>query len=141
MILLDTNVVSELMRSIPSPVVESWFDNQEPTHLFTSSISVAEILYGLRTMPDGRRRDSVSARFEGFLGGAFQQTILSFDEASARAYSNIRGARKEMGRPMSDFDAQIAAIARVNGLAIATRNVRDFEDCGLDLINPFSLKL
>ncbi len=137
MILLDTNVVSELMRRVPAKVVESWFDGQEPTQLFVYSVSVAEILFGLRTMPEGHRRDAMNARFEGFLGSAFQHSILDFDGAAARAYGDIRGARKEMGRPMSNFDAQIAAIARVHRFAVATRNVRDFEDMGLELINPF----
>ncbi|MFN3230921.1 MAG: type II toxin-antitoxin system VapC family toxin [Alphaproteobacteria bacterium] len=137
MILLDTNVVSELMRRVPSKVVESWFDGQEPTQLFVSSISIAEILFGLRTMPEGRKRDAMNARFEGFLRSAFQHSILDFDGSAARAYADIRGARQEMGRPMRNFDAQIAAVARANRLAVATRSIRDFEDVGLELINPF----
>ena len=137
MILLDTNIVSELIGSHPSNSVERWVDAHSPARLFTSATTIAEILYGLRIMPDGRRRQTLSTRFEGFAREIFGPRILSFDEAAARAYGEIRGRRKELGRPMSDFDGQIAAIARVNGLALATRNVRDFADIGLDLINPF----
>ena len=89
-------------------------------------------------MPDGERRRLLSDRFEQFLGAAFASRILSFDEDAARAYGEIRGYRRELGRPMSAFDGQIAAIAKTRGFAIATRNIRDFADCGLELINPFS---
>ncbi len=89
-------------------------------------------------MPDGRRRRLLSARFEQFVGTAFASRVLSFDEAAARAYGEIRGHRRELGRPMSAFDSQIAAIAKTRDCAVATRNVRDFEDCGLELINPFA---
>ncbi|MBI1181468.1 MAG: PIN domain-containing protein [Alphaproteobacteria bacterium] len=137
MILLDTNVVSELMSDRANPAVVAWIDAQQRTDLFVSSIAVAEILYGLRAMPAGRRRDGLSLRFEQFIREVFADRELGFDERAAKAYADIRGARKEMGRPMSNFDGQIAAIAQVHGLAIATRNTRDFEGAGLDLVNPF----
>lgn len=137
MILLDTNVVSELMDDAGSVTVSEWIDAQDPTGLFFSSVSLSEILYGLRTMPHGRRRDALRLSFERFVGDVFPQRVLAFDEAAARVYGDIRGARKEMGRPMANFDGQIAAIAQVHSLKLATRNTRDFEGIGLDLINPF----
>ena len=89
-------------------------------------------------MPDGRRRRLLADRFEQFLAAAFESRVLSFDEDAGRAYGEIRGHRRELGRPMSNFDGQIAAIARTKGLAVATRNIKDFEDCGLELMNPFA---
>ena len=137
MILLDTNVLSELMLMRPHSGVQAWFDVQISSNLHTSTITIAEILYGLRIMPAGQRRDGLRVRFEPFLREMFGHRILGFDEAAARGYGDIMGERKEMGRPMSIPDGQIAAIARANNLALATRNIRDFEGIGLDLINPF----
>ncbi len=138
MIVLDTNVVSEFMTAPPATAVQQWLNAQEAAGLFFTTISIAEISYGLRVMPDGRRRQLLMNRFEEFLSAAFESRILSFDEEAARAYGEIRASRWQRGRPMSDFDGQIAAIARTRGFAVATRNVKDFEDCGLRLVNPFS---
>lgn len=139
MIVVDTNVVSEFMTSPPAPPVQRWLNAQETANLFFTTISIAEISYGLRVMPDGRRRQLLVKRFEDFLAAAFDSRILSFDEDAGRAYGEIRAHRRDQGRPMSNFDGQIAAIARTRGFAIATRNIKDFEDCGLELINPFSV--
>lgn len=138
MIVVDTNVVSEFMVSPPAQTVLEWLNAQDAADLYLTTISIAEISFGLRVMPDGQRRRLLSDRFEQFLGAAFASRILSFDEDTARAYGEIRGHRRELGRPMSAFDGQIAAIARTRGFAMATRNIRDFADCGLELINPFS---
>jgi predicted nucleic acid-binding protein len=138
MIVVDTNVVSEFMVSPPAQSVLEWLNAQDAADLYLTTISIAEISFGLHVMPDGHRRRQLSDRFEQFLGAAFASRILPFDEDAARAYGEIRGHRREFGRPISAFDGQIAAIARKRGFAIATRNVRDFEDCGLELINPFS---
>lgn len=137
MILVDTNVVSELLLIKPTPAVSAWFDSEVPDNLITSSITIAEVVYGLRIMAKGRRRDVLRSSFDALVERVFQQRILSFDEDAAYIYADVVGARKEMGRPMSIPDGQIAAIARANHLALATRNVKDFEDCGLELINPF----
>ena len=137
MIVLDTNVVSEFMTSAPAEPVLAWLNDQDAAQLYFTSVSIAEIAFGLWVMPDGRRRRLLTDRFEQFLGTAFESRILSFDQDAARAYGEIRGHRQEQGHPVSNFDAQIAAIARTRGFAVATRNTRDFADCGLDLINPF----
>ena len=137
MIVLDTNVVSEFMTSLPAATVLAWLNAQDGSRIFLTTISVAEISFGLRVMADGQRRRFLAERFEQFLAIAFESRILPFDEVAARVYGEIRGYRREQGRPMSSFDAQIAAIAKANGFAIATRNIKDFEDCGLVLINPF----
>ena len=137
MIVLDTNIVSEFMTSPPAEPVTAWLNTQEATQLYFTTISIAEIGFGLRVMPAGRRRQLLTDRFERFLAAAFESRVLSFDEDAAHAYGEIRGHRKEQGRPMSNFDGQIAAIAKTQGFAVATRNTKDFEDCGLELINPF----
>jgi hypothetical protein len=136
-IVLDTNVVSEFMTSLPAAAVRAWLNAQDGSKIFLTTLSVAEISFGLRVMADGQRRRLLADRFEQFLVNAFESRILPFDEVAARVYGEIRGYRREQGRPMSSFDAQIAAIAKANGFAIATRNIKDFEDCGLVLINPF----
>jgi len=138
MIVLDTNVVSEFMTSPPAESVSAWLNAQNAAILYFTTISVAEISFGLRMMPDGKRRRLLASRFEQFIVAAFKSRILSFDENAARAYGEIRGHRKELGRPMSNFDGQIASIAKTRGFAIATRNIKDFENCELELINPFS---
>ena len=137
MIVLDTNIVSEFMTSPPAEPVTAWLNAQEVAQLYFTTISIAEIGFGLRVMPTGRRRQLLTDRFERFLAAAFESRVLSFDEGAARVYGEIRGHRKEQGRPMSNFDGQIAAIAKTQGFAVATRNTKDFEDCGLELINPF----
>lgn len=137
MIVLDTNVVSELMTSPPAETILKWLNAQDAVNLYLTTISIAEIGFGLRVMPDGRRRRLLTDRFEQFLAAAFATRILPFDESAARVYGEIRGLRRELGRPMSTFDGQIAAIARARGFSIATHNIKDFENCGVELINPF----
>jgi len=134
---LDTNVVSEFMTSPPAVPVLAWLNAQDASGLYFTTVSIAEIVYGLRVMPVGKRQRQLAQRFEQFLAAAFESRILSFDEGAARAYGEILGHRRELGRPISNFDGQIAAIARINGFAIATRNTRDFEECGVKLVNPF----
>jgi toxin FitB len=136
-IVLDTNVVSEFMTSPPAAPVLAWLNAQDAAGLYLTTITIAEIAFGLRAMPDGKRRQLLQDRFEQFLAQAFQSRILAFDEPAARAYGEIRGERRRQGRPMSAFDGQIAAIARTRDCAIATRNTRDFEGCGVVLIDPF----
>ena len=137
MILLDTNIVSAIMAPAPPPIVIDWLNRQETVTLYLSTITIAEIGYGLCVMRDGKRRRSLEDRFEKFVTDGFEQRILDFDERSARLYAEVMGRRKAIGRPLSVLDGQIASIARANDLAVATRNIRDFEECGLDLINPF----
>lgn len=137
MILLDTNVISEVMRQAPSENVLSWLNRHSNAGLLVSSISIAEICYGLRILPAGQRQHSLQIRFEQFIAEGFVGRIIAFDEPAARIYAEIMGLCKEKGRPMSLPDGQIAAIAKVNLLALATRNLTDFENCGIPLINPF----
>jgi len=137
MIVLDTNVVSEFMTSPPAPSVRAWLNNQATGGLYLTTISIAEIQFGLLALPEGNRRRPLAARFEQFVELAFGERILAFDEPAAHLYARIRAERRARGRPMSNFDAQIAAIARTNSFRRATRNVKDFEGCGVELINPF----
>ncbi len=137
MIVLDTNIISEFMTSQPNESVLEWLNTQDSMVLYLTTISIAEIGYGLRVMSNGRKRQLLDDRFKQFIETAFKSRILSFDEAAARVYGDIKGYRKEIGRPLSDLDGQIAAIARVKEFVVATRNIKDFEECGVELINPF----
>jgi toxin FitB len=138
MILLDTNVVSELMRPRPAAVVESWVGGQPVAAMFISAITEAELRYGLALLPEGRRQRRLLAQAEAMLGEDFAGRILPFDSAAAAAYAPIAAARRLAGRPMSQADAQIAAIAASRGAAIATRNVSDFAGCGLAVLDPWA---
>jgi hypothetical protein len=138
MILLDTNIVSEVMKTRPAEAVVAWLNGQDSEKLYVSSVTIGEITYGLRILPDGKRRAGLRERFERFVALAFEQRVLAYDESAARIYGDLMGDRKELGLPMSVPDGQIAAIARLNHLAVATRNVVDFENCGIDVVNPFA---
>jgi toxin FitB len=136
-IVLDTNIISEVMRPQPSSAVLAWLNQQHNPHLFITSVSIAEIGYGLRVLADGQRRRILQNRFEQFIAQGFEFRMLNFDKSAADTYAEIMGYRKELGSPMSFPDAQIAAITRSNHFNLATRNIKDFENCGLELINPF----
>lgn len=138
MFVLDTNVVSELMRPAPEPAVASWVAGLATATLFLTAITEAELRFGLAVMPPGRRRDGLAAGLEWMLRPGFANRILPFDSAAARAYAEIAAARRAAGRPVSYPDGQIAAIAHSRGMALATRNIRDFEDIGITLINPWT---
>lgn len=137
MIVPDTHVISEVMRPHPSETVVAWLNRQPGTNLFITSISLAEIGYGLRVLADGQRRRNLQNRFEQFVSQGFEYRILNFDAAAAQIYSEIMGYKKEIGSPMSFPDGQIAAITLANRFMLATRNIKDFNHCGLDLVNPF----
>ena len=137
MILLDTNIVSEVMKASPADNVLAWLNEQDSCKLYVSAITTGEIVYGLRILPDGKRRLGLSEKFEQFIALAFDQRVLAYDELAARAYGELMGNRKALGRPMSISDGQIAAIARSKHLVVATRNVFDFESCSVDVIDPF----
>lgn len=138
MIVVDTNVISEVMRPQPSPAVLGWLNTQDSNLLFITTITLAEIGYGLRVLPDGLRRRQLQTRFEQFIAQAFEERLLDFTAPAAHAYAEIMGRRKESGRVMSLPDGQITGIALAHGFAVATRNIKDFEDCGIELINPFA---
>lgn len=139
MIILDTNVISEMMKSSPSPVVATWLDGQNITQLFITTVTIAEIAYGLHALPEGNRRKSLEEAFNQAILEGFMHRILPFDEEAAHCYGKLMGQRKALGKPMSILDGQIASIANVQGATIATRNIRDFGDCGLQLLNPFEI--
>lgn len=136
MIILDTNVLSELMRKVAEKRVLKWIEAQSSASLFTTALTEAEVLYGLASMPTGKRRKALEDAAAGLFSD-FEPRILAFDSAAARAYAQIVLGRTKAGRPMSVIDAQIAAIARSRGAHLATRNHGDFEDCGVDLIDPW----
>lgn len=136
MILLDTNVVSEAMRAAPSPVVLNWLSERQH-ELYSSTITLAEVLYGVELLPNSKRRSELVAGAEEMFTRVLAGRILAFDEASARSFSKIASERRRLGRPISELDAQIAAIAHVHGAALATRNTADFEDCGIRVVNPW----
>ena len=136
MIIVDTNVVSELMRPSPSPQVRDWVSAQAPGELCTTAITVAEIRYGLERLADGRRRQSLlAAATEVF--AAFSDYIQPFDADAAIWYATIVTRRDRLGLPIDGFDAQIAAICRIRGAALATRNAKDFRETGTDVIDPW----
>ena len=139
MIIIDTNVVAELMKASPAGEVVSWMNDQEASTLFLTTITLGEIGYGLEILPQGKRRLQLEQGFERVIAEAFTGRILAFDEEAARLYGVLMGRRKAIGRPLSILDGQIASIARARGCAVATRNVRDFAECGVDILNPFKL--
>jgi predicted nucleic acid-binding protein len=138
MILLDTNILSELMRAAPEVAVEQWLADQPVASVFISAITEAELRYGVALMPPGKRRSALAVEIENMLGEDFSGRILPFDSPAAVAFAEIAAERRQAGRPISQADAQIAAIARSRGAALATRNVADFEGCGVEIINPWS---
>jgi predicted nucleic acid-binding protein len=137
MTVLDTNVLSELMSSAPEPAVRQWLDRQPSHQLFTTSISMAEIFQGIELLPSGKRRAGLLLAARTLFTGLFPGRVLPFHEDAARAFAPIAVSRRTRGRPISLFDAQIAAIARASGATLATRDTADFEDCGVALINPW----
>ena len=139
MIVLDTHVISEMLRVVPSPEVARWVASQPEPALFTTAVMDAEIRIGISMMPTGKRKAQLQATVDQTFSQIFAGRILPFDSAAAVIYAEITANRRSMGRPISQFDAQIAAIARANGAeAIATRNVDDFANTGVTVINPWS---
>lgn len=138
MIVLDTNVLSETLHPQPDDRVLAWLAAQPTATLFTTTITRGEILYGVRLLPKGRRRDSLHCAVTAIFDEDFSGRILSFDNFAADAYADIAATRRTIGRPISQFDAMIAAVARSRGANVATRNIKDFADCGVTLVNPWT---
>jgi len=138
MIILDTNVVSELMRPKPSSRVAAWVAKQPAAELFTTSITEAEVFYGIELLTTGRRRTGLLAAAEAMFAEDFGDRICDFDSDAARVFSRVAAHRRARGKPISHADAQIAAIARARGAKLATRNVADFEDCDVEVVDPRS---
>ena len=137
MIVLDTNVVSELMKPVPTAAVARWIAEQPATTLYTTTVTQAEILHGIQLLPAGKRRAALETAAEAMFDEDFGGRVLPFGGEAARAYAQIAAQRRRSGRPISQFDAQIAAIARSARAAVATRNVSDYDDCGVKVVNPW----
>lgn len=140
MIILDTNVISELMRRQPDQRIMTWIADQPMAGVFTTTLTRAEIFYGLALLPEGRRRSDLLAAARPMFDVDLAGRVLPFDTEAAIFYPAIAAGRKQAGRPLSQIDAQIAAIVRSRGARLATRNVRDFEDCGITIVDPWGEK-
>jgi predicted nucleic acid-binding protein len=138
MILLDTNVLSEALKPAPSTVVLRWFAAQASSAIFTTTVTMAEVMLGVETLPLGKRRTRLLEAVEKMFASDFAGRLLPFDEAAARAFATIVASRGRLGRPISQFDAMIAAIARSHRAAVATRNTADFDRCGIQVIDPWA---
>lgn len=138
MILLDTNIISELMRPRPATRVLRWFESQDMSELAISAVTIGELNYGIAVLPEGRRRTALHRALHHSVDEAFADRTYPYDAAAAEIYGVLMAQRRRTGRPMSVPDGQIAAIALANELDMATRNILDFEGLDLSLINPFS---
>lgn len=134
---LDTNVVSELMRPTPDAAVLAWLNNQAADTLWLNSVVVSELLYGLARMPDGKRRAQLAQAVQAMLDEDFSSRVLSFDLEAAVVYADLVATRERQGLPIDVADAQIASICIAHGAALATRNTKHFDGLGLTLMNPW----
>jgi toxin FitB len=134
---LDTNVVSELMRATASENVVRWVGELPATTLHITAVTQAEILHGILLLPRGKRRAQIEAAAEAMFQEEFDGRILPFGSDAARAFAETATTRRTLGQPISQFDAQIAAIAGVHRATLATRNVSDFASCGIRVVNPW----
>lgn len=138
MIVLDTNVVSELMRQAPDDGVVSWVDRFPVGDVYLTAVTAAELRYGVARLPDGRRKKGLMIKVAELLAEDFQDQILPFGGYTAAHYAEIAAAREQAGSPISMADAQIAAICRYYGAQLATRNIKDFADTGVQVLDPWS---
>jgi toxin FitB len=136
-IVLDTNVVSELMRRAPEPAVLRWLRDQQGERLATTAVTVAEIRYGVARLPAGRRRRELED-IANDVFAEFADQILPFDAAAAAEYAAVVTRRASGGAPIDGFDAQIASVCRARGAPLATRNGKDFRDTGIDVVDPWT---
>lgn len=134
---LDTNVLSELIRPRPHAAVVAWVRGQPASSLFTTTITQAEMLYGVTIVPAGKRRDDLLAAVHALFEVDLAERVLPFDGDAASHYADIAAKRRALGRPISQLDAQIAAIARSRGSRVATRNAADFAECGIGVVDPW----
>lgn len=141
MIVLDTSVISELVRKAADLSVVSWLDSLDASDIVLTAVTASELLYGVARLPDGRRRRELRAKVDGLLTEEFGDRILPFDALAATHYADLVAGRERSGLPISMADGQIAAICRTWNAGLATRNVSDFVDTGIELINPWDLDL
>ncbi|MDX1439540.1 MAG: type II toxin-antitoxin system VapC family toxin [Rubricoccaceae bacterium] len=137
MIVLDTNIISEVMRPVPDPTVGAWLAEQDPLALATTTITIAEIRRGIARLPKGKKRNSLEERFSGFVDDAFLGRLLAFDKNAAYACGDVAAAREEKGLHADAVDMMIAGIVKSINATLATRNTSDFKECGIALINPW----
>lgn len=137
MIILDTNVISELARLGPEPTVVDWLDSLPAAEVATTAITVAELLYGVARLPGGRRRTALAETIDALVNEDFRGRVKPFDGLAAEQYATVIVGREKKGQPISTADAQIAAICRAQQATLATRNTGDFTDTGIGLINPW----
>lgn len=137
MIVLDTNVLSEFLRPAPAPQVQAWLDRQDSASIFFTAVGEAELRYGVAILPIGKKRTTLETAINAIMDEDFRDRILAFDREAARAYPAIAAERRTAGHPISHFDCQIAAITRAHGAKLATRNTKDFEGCGLIVVDPW----
>jgi predicted nucleic acid-binding protein len=137
LVVLDSNVVSELMRTAPEPEVLAWVDRQDAARVCTTSVTVAEVRYGIARLPSGRRQEALWAAADDVFT-VFADRVLPFDATAAVHYADVVVERERAGAPISALDAQIAAVCRVHAAALATRNTADFDGLGLELTDPWS---
>jgi len=138
MIILDTNVLSECLRPAPAPGVLTWMAAQPTESLFTTTVVEAEILYGVSLLDEGARKAALAQAVGEIFSKDFAGRVIPFDRDCAKAFATVAAHCKSLGQPISQFDAMIAAAARSRGASLATRNIRDFVHCDIDLINPWS---
>jgi toxin FitB len=138
MIVLDTNVLSELMRRRPAARVVRWVDEQDASALAITAVTVAELRYGVAWLSDGARKSALVAAVDTLVREDFSGRVLPFDAAAAEHYAELVAGRERRGRPVSISDGQIAAVCRCHGAALATRNVRDFDETGIGVLDPWA---
>jgi len=136
MIVLDTNVVSEAMKATPNPAVLAWLDEQAAETLYLSSVTLAELLFGIGVLPAGRRKEALTQMLDGLLA-LFEDRVLAFDTAAARRYADLAVTARATGKGFPTPDGYIAAIAKARGFTVATRDVAPFKAVGLNVINPW----
>ncbi|MCI2420719.1 type II toxin-antitoxin system VapC family toxin [Saccharopolyspora sp. K220] len=137
MIILDTNVLSEVARQAPDADVLAWLDSLPAAEVATTAITAAELLYGVTRLPDGHRKSSLTAAVHALVNDDFHGRVEPFDAPAAAQYAVVVGEREKLGLPISAADAQIAAICRARQATLATRNTKDFEETGIELVNPW----
>lgn len=140
MIILDTNVISEPQRKLPEHRVVQWLDEQPLETLFVSTVTVAELRFGVGSLPAGKRRDYLLENLEGSIIPAFTRRVLSFDMAATAAYAELMIKARAAGLSIGVADGYIAAIASANNMIVATRDVSPFEAAGLRVINPWEVE-
>jgi len=140
MIVLDTNVISELWKAMPESNVLAWIDAQAIETLHLSAITVAELRFGLAAMPEGKRRTIYQDRLEGEVLPAFAGRVLPFDLDTSRAYADLMARARAEGKAIAKADGYIAATAASRGLMVATRDTSPFEAAGLRIINPWEVR-